>query len=129
MGAWNTGPFDNDSALDLVDEVSSSEFTFDDIQWAFDDPEYLGADGGVYAIALGALIRVVRGEPGAEAPEGTDLATFAGHVTAERVAWTRAQIDRALTGSKESELYGLWEETPSLDEWLEASRGAMPSER
>ncbi|WP_418275747.1 DUF4259 domain-containing protein [Isoptericola jiangsuensis] len=128
MGTWNTGPFDNDTALDLLDEIASPEFAFDDLQWAFDDPEYLGVVGGVFAIALGALVRAVRGEPGTEVPEGFNLASFASHVTAERVAWTRAQIDRALAGSKESELYELWEETPSLDEWLLASRAAIPSD-
>lgn len=128
MGAWNTGPFDNDGALDLVDEVSKRRFKWKDIQWAFDDPEYLEADGGQYAIALGALIRIVHGESAPEAPADAKLKVFARHVTPERVTWVRAQIDRALAGPKESELYELWKETPDLAEWLNVSRDAIPSE-
>jgi hypothetical protein len=80
MGAWGTGPFDNDHALDLVEEVTAPEFSFDRVQWAFDDPNYLGFDGGTLAIMLGALIQSVQGTNEAPHPD-LDLGHFAKHVT------------------------------------------------
>ena len=127
MGAWGTGPFENDGALDLVGDISSLEFSWEDIEEAFEDPAYLEADGGQYAIALGALVRIVQGEPAPEAPEDARLTVIARHLTPERVAWIRTQVARTLSSAKESELYELWEETSELEEWLEASRGSIPS--
>lgn len=124
MGTWGTGSFDNNGALDMLEEIESSDFTFDDLQWAFEDTVYLEADGGQFAIALEALIRDVQKTPGPAVPDDVDLAAFARHVTPERVDWVRAQIARTPAGDEASEFHELWRETSDFAEWLEIS---MPS--
>ncbi|WP_165350427.1 DUF4259 domain-containing protein [Xylanimonas protaetiae] len=127
MGASGTGPFENDAAMDMLDDIVTGNFNgVESIEWAFDDPDYLEVDGGQMAIALGALIRSERGEPGPEVPE-VERADFRFDITPELITWVRTQISRALSGPETSEAYGLWAESDGLDEWLKVSRSAMPS--
>jgi len=127
MGTWGIGPFDNDGAADLVADIRDGQFTFEGIQWAFEDPDYLEVDGGQIAIALGALIESVRKGQGLEGLD-FDPPVFTDQITPERVTWVRSQIARTLAGDERSELHELWKESGDLEAWLEVSRAAMPSE-
>lgn len=123
MGAWDTGPFDNDGALDVLAEIRHGDFTFAGIDELFDDPEYLEVDGGQIAVALAALVQASRGKMDAPAGlGGAELESFAAMLTPERLDWLQAQLDRALADGESSELYELWEETDELASWLAVSR-------
>lgn len=122
MGAWGHGPFENDGAGDLLAEIRHGDFTFEGVEWAFEDPEYLEVDGGQIAVALAALVRVTRGE--LATPEEVDTASveaFAAQLNPERVEWITAQLERTLSNGEASELYELWEETEYFEAWKQAS--------
>ncbi len=81
MGTWGIGPFDNDGAADLLADIEDGGFTFEEVQWAFEDPDYLEADGGQIAIALGALIGSVQN--GQAVGIDVDPSGFADQITPE----------------------------------------------
>lgn len=117
MGAWGSGPFENDGAGDLLGSIRDGDFSFDELGWAFEDG-YLEVDGGQIALALVDLALVGLGvRPATAELVDVDLATFAASLSHERLDWILDVADRALSGSEASELYELWEETESLDEW------------
>lgn len=126
MGAWGIGPFENDNAAELLDQVRSGDFAFEAMDWAFEDPDYLEVDGGQFAIALGSLVQVARGELPLPAPD-LNLSSFAAQLTSDRVKWIRAQVERALSGADYSELYDLWADTGELKSWVEASQASLPT--
>lgn len=120
MGAWGSGPFENDGAGDLLASIRAGEFSFDGLAWAFED-DYLEVDGGQIALALVDLSLVglgVRARPATSELVDLDLAPFLDELSRERLAWVVAVADRTLSGSEASELYELWEETDDLDAWL-----------
>ena len=125
MGAWSSEPFGNDGAGDLVATMSSGEFTFDALGWAFED-DYLEVDGGQYAIALVEIALVLQGDR-APHPElaDVDLTQVAPQFTEDRVRWIVEMADRALTDSESSELYELWEEAGELDAWRAPSVASL----
>ncbi len=117
MGAWSSEPFGNDGAGDLVADIQHGEFSFEGLGWAFED-DYLEVDGGQYAIALVEIALVVQGtEPTHPALADVDLSKVAPLFTEDKIRWIVEMADRALTDSESSELYELWEEAGSLDEW------------
>jgi hypothetical protein len=124
MGAWGNGAFENDGALDLIADLRHGNFSFDEIQWAFEDENYLEVDGGQMALALAEIAVAIRkGQP--SPVEELDLSTVAQHFTPEAIGFIREQVQRTLSDAEHSELYELWEETDELDEWLRASRATL----
>ena len=105
--------------------MGAGAFSFEEVDWAFEDSEYLEVDGGQIAIALGALVRAVQGHPGSLGPE-LDLSSFAARLTPARVGWVREGIERALAGPEASELFELWQETDEFEQWFQASRASLP---
>lgn len=125
MGAWGSGPFENDGVLDLLASMRHRGFSFEDIAWAFED-DYLEIDGGQYAIALVEIALTALGERAADpALEGVNIASLRGLLTPNRLAWVVAMADRTLEGPGSSELYELWEETEFLGEWLDPATKAL----
>ncbi len=102
------------------------DFSFEWVSTAVEDENYLEVDGGQMAVALAALVRIINRDPGApDSPlDEADLAAFAAQLTPERITWIRQLQQRALSDGEHSELYELWEETDSLNSWLEASSGS-----
>ncbi|GAB3621662.1 hypothetical protein GCM10027417_29240 [Glutamicibacter endophyticus] len=120
MGAWGIGAFENDDALDVLDSLREGEFSFAEVEWAFEDDHYLEANGGQIAVALAELaIAVNRGQP--ERVEDLELSTIAGHFTDENLRFLRNQVARALSGAETSELYELWADTEDFPQWLAAT--------
>ncbi|MFC9983080.1 DUF4259 domain-containing protein [Microbacterium keratanolyticum] len=104
MGAWGHGPFENDGAGHFLAEIRHGDFTFGG-EWAFEDPDYLEADGGQIAVPLAALVRVTHGE--LATPEEVDAASveaFAAQLNPERLEWITAQFERTLSDGEASEL-------------------------
>jgi hypothetical protein len=118
MGAWDSGPFGNDDALDFLDylgELTGTE-RVPRIRAALDgDDGYLELAEGCAAVAAAALVAVANGMPPGDAklPDEVD---WAGTVPADEEirAQARAALDRVSgTGSEWREL---WEEAGSLAE-------------
>ncbi|PFG32724.1 DUF4259 domain-containing protein [Sanguibacter antarcticus] len=118
MGAWGTGPFENDGAGELLASIRAGGPVFDTLGWAIDD-DYLEVDGGQIALALVDLALVCLGtRTPAPALSGLDLAPLVAELSGARLDWILALADRTLSGTEASELYELWEETDTLAEWL-----------
>lgn len=108
MGAWGFGPFENDGAGDLLAGIHHGDFTFDAVEWAFEDADYLEVDGGQIAVALAALVQAANGKlPVPSEIDASQLRTFADQLSPERLAWIQSQLDRALSDGEASELYEL----------------------
>lgn len=75
------------------------------------------------AIALADL--VVAARSGRAIPGLDDPALFLVHVTPERVAMIRTQVERAISDADHSELYELWAETDELDDWIAPARDLL----
>lgn len=125
MGAWGSGPFENDGAGDLLASIRSGDFSFDALGWAFEDG-YLEVDGGQIALALVDLALVGLGvRPRSTDVEDLDLTSFVADLTGDRLVWILDVADTTLSGSEASELYELWEETDDLDEWLRPATASV----
>ena len=117
MGAWGTGAFDNDDALDWVGELEDGGITA--IEAALDEAvrsSDLSAPTDVNAIAAAEVVAAAIGRPVPGLSE--DIAALAAHVTPgvtpEHTARARTAVERVLNAS---ELAELWAETDDADEW------------
>ena len=125
MGAWGSGPFENDGAGDLLASIRSGDFSFDELGWAFEDG-YLEVDGGQIALALVDLALVGLGvRPPSPDLEDLDLTSFLAELSGERLSWIVDVADTTLSGAEASELYELWEETEDLDAWLRPATASV----
>ena len=119
MGAWGTGPFDNDDASDWVYELEKGGITTVEsaLSEALADGD-LVAPTDTNAIAAGEVIAAALGNPAAGLREDIlELANgLANSVTADHAARARTAAERVLTGSELSELWG---ESDDHAEWRE----------
>lgn len=137
MGAWGRKVFQNDTALDLVDEVLDGSFDLDEFRKDFrreEDEGYLDASQGAALLALGALVRIARNEDHADLDvllehaeaEEVDLTDFIDQFSDEDIQTLRELIGVVIREPSSSELYELWEESGELEQWLEYSRQCLP---
>lgn len=117
MGAWGTGPFDNDDASDWVygledGGISTVESALSEALEGGD----LAAPTDTNAVAAGEIVAAALGHPVAGLRENIlELANgLAGSVTADHAARARTAAERVLAGS---ELAELWGESDSDAEW------------
>ena len=117
MGAWGTGAFDNDDALDWIGELEDGGITA--IESALDEAirsSDLYAPTDVEAIAAAEIVAAANRRP---LPGLTDeIAALVAHVapsvTPDHTARARTAVERVLNAS---ELAELWAETDDADEW------------
>ena len=123
MGAWGAGPFENDTAADLLADLAEGvAFTPPGIP---DDAPLPVADGEC-VLAMAAVVAAAR--------HGRDLSLGDGDLDAAALA---ARLDdaalrrihdlglRAIAGPAESDLFAVWAASGELDDWLTASRPAV----
>jgi hypothetical protein len=117
MGAWGTGPFDNDDAGDWVYEVEDGGIdAIHDVLDATVEIDAPDLSVGSAAVAAAELVAVIAGQPGLPLPE---------HVTAlvrDLGPVEPALVDAALKAvahvRTNGELAELWAETDDHDAWL-----------
>lgn len=129
MGAWDVGHFDNDSALDWVQDILegndlkqvkkllSSIANPKGIFGFFKSKEnYLDADQACYGLVAGEVIATIIGKPSDELPD--DLMEW---IQSNDFSVTKPEIDmarKAIVRIKEdSELRELWVESDEFEEW------------
>ncbi len=126
MGAWGAGNFENDTALDYLNTIVEAkdlaplENTFDTV---LAQQDYIDADTACEAIAAGEIIALLRGHPAANIPEYIVewQQTHNHQVQDELVQKAIRAVEKTTSGSEQSELYELWEETDDLlQEWKAA---------
>jgi hypothetical protein len=121
MGAWGTGNFDNDTALDWsfeleeTDDLSLVEST---INSALDE-EYIDSDIGTEVLVAIEVLARLKGNFGTEDPYSEDVDRW---VKSHPIEIDKQLTDKAknlldLIVSEKSELYELWEETEDFKIW------------
>jgi hypothetical protein len=117
MGAWGSGPFDNDAAGDFADGVTVARIrkALDHIVRAKQPPE---ADEASAAVAAAECIAAARGHAPRAFPEdlGAKLPAWRKAFTAKDVSLARRALERV---RKDSELADLWRESNAKG-WLRA---------
>ncbi len=122
MGAWGPGAFENDAAVDAVDELVDGTFSFDELRDLM-APDYLEEPGGSIAIALTevALTALGRIDPPAALDE-VDVRLLSTQLDDQIYDLILTAAERAISADG-SELYEVWEEAgdDDLREWRTAS--------
>lgn len=120
MGTWDTGPFDNHTACDVLAAIADGNFDFDAFKLMCPS-QTLALEDAETVIALGALAKL----PAERLPAGISSARVELLHRPEYRAWLRKQITLA-TEPEHSTAYALWEATGELDGWLRTARAALP---
>ncbi len=122
MGAWGSGAFENDDALDAVAELVEGSFELDDLREAV-AADYLEAPEGAVALALVevalATLGIVDPDAALDEVDVRLLATQLDDAAYELILTTAERVVRP----DASELYELWEEAgdDELAEWRNAA--------
>ena len=117
MGAWGTGSFENDDAMDWLAEVEDAEDTdlvLDTLQ-AVLDSDYVEADDASRAVAAAEVVAAMLGKGAPRLPK--EVAAWAkgqGAPDAELVTAAKAALKVVLEGS---ELRSLWDDSDEADRW------------
>lgn len=122
MGAWDPGSFDNDDALDWIEEFKAEGMPAAGgaVQYVLDlDAEYLEAPICARALAAAEVIAAARGRPAPDLPE--EIAGLLRHYQVradpELVANARRAVEKV---AAESELEELWAESELGPAWRAA---------
>ncbi|MEN7343836.1 MAG: DUF4259 domain-containing protein [Pseudomonadota bacterium] len=118
MGAWGFGSFENDDAMDFMDELSESD-SISVVMSALDDAlsaDYLEMPEASAAIVAAEVLAAKNLRPALDLPE--DLAAWAQrtHVRLSETILNKAQrvVSRIAT---DSELNDEWSESDASDQW------------
>jgi hypothetical protein len=105
MGAWGTGAFENDSALDLLGDIVDGRFSFESlVQEA--EATYLDHGTGVAVVVLVELVLAGRGLREMPVTDGLSADLVPQIVSDDQAAWLLEQIPRVL--GHDSEECELW---------------------
>lgn len=126
MGAWGTGNFANDSALDFLSDLGSEEDGLDLIEDALEyaleaeDQVYIGAGGYSQALAAAEIVAALGGAPAESLPEdASEWVWYRRPADPERLQSLAQLAQKAANRiAEDSELRELWLDTDSADEWL-----------
>ena len=120
MGAWEAGPFENDTALDWVADLERTGAQAVRTALSVAADGYVEAPLGEEAVAAAEVVASALGEPGQNLPEPVRrwLATNAGEILRDDVTLARGAIKRVV--SEDSELKELWIDDAEDEFWPKA---------
>jgi hypothetical protein len=125
MGAWGAGAFDNDDALDLLDDLMDGDAAAilrDALSAAADGDVPVGALDAAAALAAAELVAAMGGRPAASLPDAASAWLRAN--PAPPTPWMLDAARRAVDAvSRDSELRDLWLQTGEAGAWEEEVRG------
>jgi hypothetical protein len=117
MGAWGTGAFENDSALDLLGDIVDGRFSFERlVQGA--EAAYLDHETGVAVVVLVELVLAGRGLRAMPVTDGLSVDLVPQIVSDDQAAWLLGQMPRVL--GHDSEEHELWSQAApeTFVEWV-----------
>ncbi len=131
MGAWGYLPFENDDALDWLEELEAGGADVVRKALAKAGDRYVEAPDGAVALAAAEITSASQGNPLGDLPENvTDWVTAHGpEITAEDVEMALEAVERV--AGEQSELAELWDDADepewreSLDDLSERLRTAL----
>jgi hypothetical protein len=118
MGAWGTGIFESDGALDFVgmviqtDDLAAIESALNEV---LAEDDYLDAYVSETALVSGEVIAALRGHPGELPDDLREWISKVGSASVEMAHLAQQAIHRIMTAN--SELRELWEESDEFDLW------------
>ena len=124
MGAWGVGSFDNDDALDWLDELDDRGVAaLRDALSAAAEADAPDADEASRAVAAAEVVATLGGRPAFDVPGEVVgwMAASGEEASDELTVLALRALERVLHAS---ELRDLWAETPDLGAW-EASLAAL----
>ncbi len=121
-GAWDTGPFDNDDALDWVWELAESDdlaVVKSALREAAESSDYLQAPTANMAIAAAEVVAALKGNPGEGLPaEVVDWVREHQQAVSPDVLKTARDAITRVKDGESSELAQLWSESGEFaDAW------------
>ena len=107
MGAWGSGPFENDDALDFAGEIKTCD---DLLEEASIEVDFIEADKASRLIIVGECVAAMRGHGHADMPEdlAARIADF-GEPSLELMECAQESVSIVITNS---ELADLWADGP-----------------
>ncbi|MEV0838654.1 DUF4259 domain-containing protein [Actinocatenispora sera] len=134
MSSSGVGPFENDSALDLVDEIRglSGDAVLNALREALiaaidvEPGDYLDRDLGEPAVAASALV-LAKAQSREDVLERLELAAILPRVPITLVALVTPALDRVM--QDDSEVYGLWLDVGRGEEWKAGVRRLLTQAR
>jgi len=120
MGAWGTGPFDNDDAQDFVLDLADAPESELDRRLSEAlalDPGYVEGPDASIAVAAAALVAI---GAGMAPPESPTVSEFVGSRSVPATEALRGAARTALdrVASEDSELWELWQDAREADRVL-----------
>lgn len=120
MGAWDSGNFGNDTALDWVDEFANEpglEILTDTIDSLLEETGYIDSIIGCEALAAIEVLAAKKGSPSEDFPgEDIDTNALEFEITGELIEKAKKAVSIIKT-AENSELRELWAESDSYEEW------------
>ena len=117
--AWAPGPFDNDDALDFVDDLAEApewRTVVQALDYVTKQVGYLEAPEGATAVAAAAIVAAAVGEVTILPDNHRELKAALGAPPQGAAALARAALARVVAPA--SELDELWQEGDDHDAWL-----------
>jgi hypothetical protein len=119
MEAWATGPFDNDDALDFIDDLAEApewRTVVQALDYVTKAAGYLEAPEGSIAVAAAAIVAASVGGVTILPDNHRELKVALGAPPDGAVALARSALARVVAPA--SELDELWQEGDDHDAWL-----------
>ena len=131
MGAWGFLPFENDDAMDWLDELDDAGAEIVRTALEVADADYLEASRGSTAVAAAEIISTSQGNPPGDLPENVTswVAAHGAELGPEDVELALQAVERV--AGDESELAELWDDADepewreSLDDLAQRLRGTL----
>lgn len=116
MGAWGTGHFENDDAMDLIGEVQGPD-DLDRVLRAAAESEDASIDASIATEAMAAadIVAAMMGRPADDCP--AELTKRLGTFGAPAPALVRLATESVSRVLMESELVDLWAESDEVEAW------------
>ncbi|HZK31467.1 MAG TPA: DUF4259 domain-containing protein [Corynebacterium sp.] len=122
MGTWNVGPFDNDSAQDLLNDIRAHRFDFDQFRFDCAGDEVIDAEDAAVIIALSALVQACSS---GGLPPGITRSDLRQLDNKPARRWLSRKYECILDEAS-SPIYAIWEATGELDLWLTSTKSVRP---
>ena len=119
MSAWASGLFDNDDALDFIDDLAEApewRTVVQALDYVTKQAGYLEAPEGQIAVAAAAIVAAAVGEVTILPDNQRELKAALGAPPEGAVALARSALARVVAPA--SELDELWQEGDEHDAWL-----------
>jgi len=126
MGAWGNGNFENDGAIDWLNDflVGPKESkVVEAIYKILYQEEFIDSDESFEALAAAELIAAKRGNKSQDLPEEVHTSsTLACIMDPTLNIPARQAVEKIINFKGHSELRALWQESDEYDQWLEVQK-------